>query len=316
MNSVRCKSSKTLPIGITSGDPSGAGIDILRRLIQKDQIPSGKFRLMAPQSDFSDIDLEKFGIDLFNTAPANYCRTPGHPNEQSAKIALNGLEEVAYQCQKAQIQGVVTGPIYKFGMQKIGFVFPGQTEFFAERWGGVPTMAFAGGELKVVLATWHIPLRLVSKILNRSILDTALKRAIELGRKFGKDKPTIGVCGLNPHAGERGSIGTEEIEWINPFLDQFRKKYPLISPALPSDTIFWRQRRGEFDVVVALYHDQGLTPLKTLEMNRAVNLTLGLPWIRTSPDHGTAFDRAGKENLETGSFLRAIEICQQLCQHD
>ena len=313
MDSVSGAPPKTLPIGITSGDPSGVGIDLLRQMIKKDQIPPGRFCLMVPRSDFSDFELDKLGIDIFDTAPASYCRTPGSPSQKSAKIALNGLEEVAYQCQKGQLQGVVSGPIYKFGMQEIGFEFPGQTEFFAKRWGGSPTMAFAGGELKVVLATWHISLGEVSEVLEESILNTALYRAIELGRKLGKEEPTIGVCGLNPHAGEKGILGTEEIEWINPCLDRFREKYPLVSPALPSDTIFWRQRNGEFDVVVALYHDQGLTPLKTLEMDKAVNLTLGLPWIRTSPDHGTAFDRAGQENLQTGSFVRAIEICQQLC---
>ncbi|MEM8549321.1 MAG: 4-hydroxythreonine-4-phosphate dehydrogenase PdxA, partial [Verrucomicrobiota bacterium] len=183
---------------------------------------------------------------------------------------------------------------------------------FAERWYGAPTMAFAGGRLTVVLATWHIPLMQVASHLNHETLSRAVKNAAYLAQKLGSANPRIGVCGLNPHAGEEGLLGYEEQGIIDPILDALRGTYPGLSHCLPGDTVFHRQLQGEFDVIIAMYHDQGLAPLKALDFDRAVNITLGLPFIRTSPDHGTAFGIAGKGQAETGSFRRAIELALQL----
>jgi 4-hydroxythreonine-4-phosphate dehydrogenase len=205
--------------------------------------------------------------------------------------------------------------VSKAELQVVGYPFPGQTEFFADRWGGAPTMAFAGEELRMVLATWHDPLIEIPQILEShpELIERAVERADMLARAHGFDRPRIGVCGLNPHAGEGGVLGSEEQRFIDPLLDRLRSKYPGLSVCLPGDTVFWRVRKGEFDVAIALYHDQGLGPLKTLEFDRAVNITLGLPWVRTSPDHGTAFALAkAGEGIDSGSFSRAVEFAVRL----
>ncbi len=170
-------------------------------------------------------------------------------------------------------------------------------------------MAFAGGRLRVVLATWHLPLAEVPKALNEVCLGRAIEAAERLARLCGLARPArIGVCGLNPHAGEDGILGGEEKEWIDPFLDRLRLEKTGVSRTQPGDTIFWRALRGEFDVVVALYHDQGLAPLKTVDFEQSVNLTLGLPFLRTSPDHGTAFGIAGQGRADGQSFARAVDL--------
>ena len=139
-----------------------------------------------------------------------------------------------------------------------------------------------------------------------------MRRAYGLGKQLGIVEPRIGVCGLNPHAGEGGILGSEELEVLDPTLDRLRREMPGLSNCLPGDTVFFRQRQGEFDVVVAAYHDQGLAAVKTLEFDSAVNVTLGLPYIRTSPDHGTAFDIAGQDVADAGSFQAALDVARQL----
>jgi 4-hydroxythreonine-4-phosphate dehydrogenase len=189
-------------------------------------------------------------------------------------------------------------------------------------------MAFAGGKLRVVLATWHIPLAEVPRALTHPVLTRAVTQAERLGlalrqrsgqelrQDSGKSEEKgpvrIGVCGLNPHAGEDGLLGNEERERLNPWLDELRKSFPGLSRCEPGDTVFWRQMRGEFEVVVALYHDQGLAPLKTVDFDEAVNITLGLPWVRTSPDHGTAFGIAGKGVASWKSFGNAVGLARRV----
>jgi 4-hydroxythreonine-4-phosphate dehydrogenase len=197
-------------------------------------------------------------------------------------------------------------------MKKAGFDFPGQSEFFAARWGGEPTMAFAGGQLRVVLVTWHIPLAEVPAALTEATLSRAIIQAGWLACALGACEPRIAVCGLNPHAGEGGLLGPDERNRLDPWLDRLRPQYPGLSHCLPGDTVFWRQLRGEFDVVVAMYHDQGLAPLKVVDFEESVNITLGLPWIRTSPDHGTAFGLAGQGRAGWKSFANAAALARRL----
>jgi 4-hydroxythreonine-4-phosphate dehydrogenase len=237
---------------------------------------------------------------------------PGQPSVAGAAVALAALEAAAAGCRAGRYAGAVTGPVSKSWLQKAGFTFPGQTEFFAARWGGEPTMAFAGGRLRVVLATWHIPLRDVPRALDQPTLARAVVQADRLARALGAAAPRIAVCGLNPHAGEEGLLGDEEQTRLNPWLDELRPRFPGLSRCLPGDTVFWRQLRGEFDIVVALYHDQGLAPLKTVDFDESVNITLGLPWVRTSPDHGTAFSIAGKNQASWKSFSNAVELARKL----
>jgi 4-hydroxythreonine-4-phosphate dehydrogenase len=197
-------------------------------------------------------------------------------------------------------------------LAKIGYGFPGQTEFFAARWGGEPVMAFCGGKLRVVLATWHIPLAEVARVLGSHLLRRTIVAADALVRAEGMARPRIGVCGLNPHAGEGGLLGYEERDFIDPALDEIRADFPGLSRCEPGDTLFARALRGEFDVIVALYHDQGLAPLKVIDFDESVNVTLGLPHVRTSPDHGTAFGIAGKGVARATSFANAVTVAWRL----
>jgi 4-hydroxythreonine-4-phosphate dehydrogenase len=226
--------------------------------------------------------------------------------------------------------------VSKAALAKIGYAFPGQTEFFAARWGGEPVMAFCGGKLRVVLATWHVPLCEVPQLLGPQLLHRTVAAADELARVWrtgspdpaavsvdqswrGRETPPyiprIGVCGLNPHAGEGGLLGEEERDFIDPALEKLRGEFPGLSRCQPGDTLFARALRGEFDVVVALYHDQGLAPLKVIDFDEAVNVTLGLPQVRTSPDHGTAFGLAGQGRASATSFTNAVTVARRLIMH-
>ena len=215
-------------------------------------------------------------------------------------------------CKTGEFSGVVTGPVGKAALASIGYAFPGQTEFFAARWGGEPVMAFCGGKLRVALATWHVPLHEVARLLGPHLLHRTIAAADVLARADGIAAPRIGVCGLNPHAGEGGLLGYEEKDLLNPALEHLRADFPGLSLCQPGDTIFARALRGEFDVVVAMYHDQGLAPLKAVDFDEAVNVTLGLPWVRTSPDHGTAFGIAGQGKASAKSFANAVDVARRL----
>ncbi len=245
------------------------------------------------------------GIDEFSA-------TPGQPTGEGALVAWAAMERAAAGARLGEFSGVVTGPVSKAELAKIGYGFPGQTEFFAARWGGEPVMAFCGGKLRVALATWHVPLCEVPQLLGPQLLRRTIAAADELCRAEKILAPRIGVCGLNPHAGEGGLIGEEEKDFINPALDHLRGRFPGLSRCEPGDTLFARQLRGEFDVVVALYHDQGLAPLKVIDFDESVNVTLGLPHVRTSPDHGTAFAIAGKALARATSFMNAVRVAQRL----
>lgn len=298
-------------IVITCGDPSGVGPEIVQQWAKANPTLGERAILVGPR-----LWLEKYpelaGFEQAPIGPADFVAIPGQPTEEGARVALEALERAGGLCREGKAAAAVTGPVSKIWMQAIGFPYPGQTEFFAARWGGDPVMAFAGGRLRVVLATWHLPLTRVAKELNPGCLERAVEAAGRLARLCGMESPPrIGVCGLNPHAGEEGLLGQEEREWIDPFLDRLRVKKPALSRTQPGDTIFWRALQGEFDVVIAMYHDQGLAPLKTVAFEESVNLTLGLPFLRTSPDHGTAFGIAGRGVASGRSFTRAVELALQ-----
>ena len=242
----------------------------------------------------------------------DFSAVPGKPSLEGAVVALDALKVAAEGCLGGRFCSVVSGPVSKYWLQQIGFPYAGQTEFFAEVWNGESTMGFVGDKLRVVLATRHIPLREVPDALTAESLEVAVQRAYELARSFGAKEPRIGVCGLNPHAGEGGVLGEEERDVLDPALDRLREKMPWLSKCLPGDTVFFRQIKGEFDVVVAAYHDQALAAVKTLEFDTAANVTLGLPFVRTSPDHGTAFEIAGKGVADCNSFLAALSVARQL----
>jgi 4-hydroxythreonine-4-phosphate dehydrogenase len=301
-------------VAITCGDPAGVGPEVIERWLAEADLGGNATTLLGPRRWLERLpDIE--GVERMEVGGGLHVPEPGRPTLAGCRIAFQALEMAAQGCREGRFDAVVTGPISKIGMREAGFEFPGQSEFFAARWRGEPTMAFTGGRLRVALATWHIPLRDVPTSIDEAAIVRTVTHADLLARAEGCAEPRIAVCGLNPHAGEGGMLGNEELETIDPWLDRLRTRFPGLSRCLPPDTVFGRCLAGEFDVAVALYHDQGLGPLKTVDFDTAVNVTLGLEWIRTSPDHGTAFGIAGKGVARPTSFANAVVVARRLAEY-
>ncbi len=278
-------------LGLTAGDPTGVGPELITRCLADAGLPDGvDFRLVGPQQG----------------------HTPGRPTPESARAAWDALEEAARFLQDGTIQGIVTGPVHKESLHAIGFPFPGQTEFFAARSGTENfAMCLTGGPLTVALATIHVPLRDVPALLRTSeIIRVGKLLQTFLHQRLGRT-PRIAVAGLNPHAGENGRFGDEEQTIIAPAVRELAAQGEFTGPLSP-DTVFHRAAAGEFDGVLCMYHDQGLIPLKLLAFDTGVNVTLGLPFPRTSPDHGTAFDLAGTGRANHRSMLAAIHLAAEM----
>lgn len=300
-------------LALTCGDPAGVGPEIVAGWLASHPAEARDVAVIGPARWLAGLatDAEKIPVGL-----EEFAAIAGKPSGEGALIAWAALERAAAGCRLGEFSGAVTGPVSKEWLARIGYGFPGQTEFFAARWGGEPVMGFCGGKLRVVLATWHIPLKEVAGQLDTPRLERTVRAAAELAAAEGVAVPRIGVCGLNPHAGEGGLIGDDE-KRLNPILDGLRSRYPGLSRCEPGDTLFARalagpDRPAEFDIIVALYHDQGLAPLKTVDFDEAVNVTLGLPFVRTSPDHGTAFGLAGKGRARGTSFANAVIVARRL----
>jgi len=296
-------------IAITCGDPAGIGPEVAGAWLAANRAEADAVAVIGPPAWLASLDT---GARKIAVGSEDYAAQAGRPDGEGALVAWAALERAAELCASGEFAGVVTGPVSKERMAAIGWRFPGQTEFFAARWGGEPTMAFCGGRLRVALVTWHIPLRDVPAALTPAAIGRAVDAADELARAEGVAVPRIGVCGLNPHAGEGGLMGTEERDTIDPILERLRARHPGLSRCQPADTLFGRQLRGEFDVLVALYHDQGLAALKAVDFEESVNVTLGLAHVRTSPDHGTAFPIAGKAAASPRSFSNAVAAARRL----
>ncbi len=298
------------PLALTCGDPAGIGPEVVEAWLRTAGEDAREVVAIGPARWLAGLPLPP--ERRIPVGDAEYAAVPGRPDPAGARLAWAAMERAAAGCLAAEFSGVVTGPVAKAELARVGFPHAGQTEFFASRWPGDPTMAFCGGRLRVALLTWHIPLTQVATHLTPRELERTVAAAAELARADGVSEPRIAVCGLNPHAGEEGLLGTEERERIDPVLDRLRPRFPGLSRCVAGDTAFGRALRGEFDVVVALYHDQGLAPLKTLEFDEAVNVTLGLAHVRTSPDHGTAFGIAGLGQANPRSFAQAVAVARRL----
>ena len=304
-------------LAFTCGDPAGVGPEIIATWLAAHAAAADDVAVIGPSRWLESLatPAKKIPVGL-----EEFSATPGEPTGEGSLVAWAAMERAAAGCREGEFSGVVTGPVSKAGLAKIGYAFPGQTEFFAARWGGEPVMAFCGGQLRVVLATWHVPLHQVARALGPHLLRRTVAAADALARAEGVTAPRIGVCGLNPHAGEDGLLGYEEKDFLNPALRELQGEFPGLSLCQPGDTLFARALSrapgaawgGEFDVVVALYHDQGLAPLKVIDFDEAVNVTLGLPHVRTSPDHGTAFALAGKGRASARSFTNAVMVARRL----
>lgn len=301
--------SSSKKIAITCGDPAGVGPEIIAGWLAAHPGEATEVAVIGPASWLAALPA---AVNKIPVGFEEFAATPGKPDGEGALVAWAAMERAAAGCVAGEFSGVVTGPVSKAALAAIGYAFPGQTEFFAAKWGGDPVMAFCGGKLRVVLATWHVPLHEVARLLGPHLLHRTVAAADTLARAEGIAAPRIGVCGLNPHAGEGGLLGYEEKDLLNPALVNLRAEFPGLSLCEPGDTLFARALRGEFDVVVALYHDQGLAPLKVIDFDEAVNVTLGLPFVRTSPDHGTAFGIAGQGKASPRSFANAVTVARRL----
>ena len=285
-----------LRIGITLGDCAGIGPEIVDLALKSKKIPgAAEYVVIGRQPNCN----------------------PGAPTIETALPAAAALEEAVTRARRGELHAVVTGPIHKARMYEAGFKFPGQTEFFAERCGVKNfAMCLTGDKLTVALVTSHIPLTKVPGALKeKEIVRVGLLLADFLQR-VGIKSPRIAVAGLNPHAGESGKVGKEEIEIIAPAIAELsavrNPQSAIFSGPHSPDTVFHRAVQGEFDAVLCMYHDQGLVPFKLLEFHTGVNTTLGLPFPRTSPDHGTAFEIAAKGIAKPDSMIAAINLAVKL----
>lgn len=282
-------------IAITLGDVAGIGPEVVRKALRSGKLDR-RFR---------------YEIVLENSVPKV---KPGDSSKTSAFFAWTSLESAVSECLRGRYAAVVTGPVCKSSLQSIGFKFPGQTEWLAFR---TQTKKFAmmlvGGKLRVSLVTIHEPLRHVSSLLTKEKLLTTIELTHRWLCKFGIKNPRIFVAALNPHGGVLSEAGHEEKMIIAPAVKQAQKKFGnRISGPLSADHLFWAAHRGGADAVICMYHDQGLIPLKMIAFDSGVNVTLGLPIIRTSPDHGTAFDIAGKNKATPHSMIAAINLAAKL----
>lgn len=315
------------PLAISMGDPAGIGPEVIAkawaRRVEAGLPPfftTGDARAIAAVWDgpITTIAHPDAANGVFDTAlPVLTVEdggeiVPGAPDVEGARCALRALELAAGLVRSGAARALVTGPVSKNQLYQIGFNYPGQTEFVAERCGIAgenAVMMLAGPDLRVVPITTHVPLAAVSGLLSIGLI-VAKGRATARGlaRNFGILNPRIAFAGFNPHAGESGAIGREEIELIAPAVALLRDEgIDAIGP-FAADTLFHPRARAGYDAVLCCYHDQALVPIKTLYFDEGVNITLGLPIVRTSPDHGTAFDIAGKDRAEPGATIAAIRL--------
>lgn len=273
-------------IGYTLGDQAGVGPELIARVLP--HLPAAAHYVQM--------------------GPALSC-TPGAPTRATAEMALEHLERAADALREGKIDAVVTAPICKEALQNIGFPYPGQTEFFADRLGATRhAMCLTGQRLTVALCTTHVALEDVPRLLSQEQIESVTELLCEFLQRQGIAHPRIAIAGLNPHNGEAGAFGTQELTLIAPAVQTLQQRLPqatITGPGVP-DAIYRAAALGEYDAVVAPYHDQALIPLKLLDFHTAVNATLGLPRLRVSPDHGTAFSLAGKGVANPSSTLHAF----------
>lgn len=305
-------------LGITLGDPAGIGPEItvaaLGDLSAQERARVVVFGDHGPLERAARL----LGVPVPDVRVVASGRgervSPGAPGEDSGAASVAYLESALAAVGRAEVVGLVTAPISKSWARRAGFAFPGHTELLAERLGASHVaMMFAGLRLRVVLATIHVPLADVPGLLTTSgIVATTELFATALRRDLGIARPRIGLVGLNPHAGEQGLLGREDLEIIAPAVAAGATGADLFGPLVP-DAAFRDAAEGRYDGLVAMYHDQGLIAVKLLDFEDAVNVTLGLPIVRTSPDHGTAYDIAGKAIARPQSMRRALRLAFEMC---
>jgi len=320
-------------IGITLGDVTGIGPEVTLKALAK-EAPSNDARyLIIGDADSLKrtneqlqlkLQLEDYRknpsarISVFNPLPdpLPHDLVPGAPAAAHAAVAW--LKEAAERCLKRELDAMVTAPVSKENIIRAGHAFVGQTEFLSQIAGTDRTVMMLLGHdergrwLRVALATTHVPVKMISEQLTHEKIELAIQLAAKACQDLRLPRARVAVCGLNPHAGEGGKIGTEEITTVAPAVLASQRKNIDTQGPFSADTLFYHAYRGDYDAVVAMYHDQGLCPLKLIGFDTGVNWTLGLPFIRTSPDHGTAYNIAGQGIAEASSMISAIRLAKQL----
>jgi len=323
-----------LPLAISIGDPAGVGPELIcaawatraahglppffavgsRDLIEAAARRRGldiAVRAIAAPDEAAALFDE--ALPVIDLGAADY--TPGAPDDAGATLALRALETATGLVRAGAASALVTGPIAKSLLARVGFTQPGQTEFVAQACGITPenaVMMLAGPNLKVVPITVHVPLALVPGLLNAELIRArSAIAAAALTRDFGVQHPRLAVAALNPHAGEDGRMGTEDRDLIAPAVAALREAGIDARGPLPADTMFHAEARATYDAAICMYHDQALIPIKVLDFDKGVNVTLGLPIVRTSPDHGTAFGIAGTGTARPGATIAAIRMAGQ-----
>ncbi|MBB6123230.1 4-hydroxythreonine-4-phosphate dehydrogenase PdxA [Sphingobium subterraneum] len=324
------RNSPLAPFAVTLGDPAGIGPEVVAKswAVREAQGLSPFFAIgdvrairQVWSGPIAAIDTPDEAVQFFDNAlPCLHLDggaepVPGLPNADGARGALHALEVGIGLTKTGSASAIVTGPVGKAQLYEVGFTHPGQTEFIAERCGISPdhaVMMLAGPSLRVVPVTIHIPLAQVPSALSTELIRVRGQiTARGLQRQFGIDNPRLVVAGLNPHAGENGNLGREEIEIIAPAVELLRADGINAHGPFSPDGMFHPAARESYDAILCMYHDQALIPLKTLYFDEGVNMTLGLPIVRTSPDHGTAFGIAGKNIASPGAMIAAIRMAEQ-----
>lgn len=319
----------TRPIALTMGEPAGVGAEIaLKAWMRREELSLPPFFLLDDprrlarlaeklnwRVDVAEIDVPADTEQAFDQylpvlpRPLPGSVLPGTPNPANARAVLSAIEDAAGLVQDGAAAALVTNPINKAVLYEAGFSHPGHTEYLAELAGPdtKPVMMLACPGLRVVPVTIHIPLREVAERLDQGEIECVIRiTAHALKSDFGVKNPQIVVAGLNPHAGEGGAMGREEIEIIKPAVDVLKSEGIHVLGPAPADTLFHERMRPTYDAVICMYHDQALIPIKTIDFHNGVNITLGLPFVRTSPDHGTAFEIAGTGVADERSLVAAI----------
>jgi len=314
-------------LAYTLGEPGGIGADIIIQLVQQEALPEvvciGDKELLTARAQQLDLPLtllnypetatQRASLSVLHL-PLQNIDTCGQVKVANATSVLEILNMAIDGCVSGRFDAMVTGPLHKGVINDAGISFSGHTEYLAERTGAqLPVMMLASPLMRVALMTTHLPLKKVSEAITNKLIHKVCSIVHhDLQTKFGFAQPKIAVCGLNPHAGEGGHLGSEETEIIIPALDELRTKgLDLIGP-LPADTLFTAKHLEQFDIAIAMYHDQGLPVIKSHGFGDIANITLGLPIIRTSVDHGTALDLAGSGKADTGSLVTAINVAKQM----
>lgn len=285
-------------IAITLGDPRGIGPEVTRKALRDAAIQSAaSWRVVGPTGTEQPVD-DSVGIWVAGGSAGDAGRLAGRAVERAVELAL-----------AREVDGIVTAPLDKAALLAGGFAFPGHTEMLAQLTGASVAMMLASERLRVILATIHVPLREVPGLVTASLIERVARVAREgLRTSFGLESPRLALCALNPHAGDGGRFGDEDQRILAP-----AARAAGIEGPFPADTVFVRAMRGEFDAVIAPYHDVGMTAIKVASFGSAVNVTLGLPFPRTSPDHGTALDIAGKDRADASSMMAAMRLAVSMC---